>query len=229
MVYLICWYVVIFAIHQDLICQSQYSQSQCLLPSSSANISFSNTLLISETTFYFTGKTSIAFCLTMQLKLLKVFLLGFYTWCKTLQVIIKNFPGRISQQEFLARLVTLTNEPVTTPSTTSFAFSQAKYFFASTNWKYGWSPIWLKTLNRKGYAVEYWYQKSLDVVHPSETGMSQTQVIKTFSAKNECNGINFGVVTKFKFNCQVSPGLIQPFNRVASTTTCSLFSFLFYW
>ena len=30
-------------------------------------------------------------------------------------------------------------------------------------------------------------------------GMSQTQEINTFSAKNECNGFNFGVVTKFKF------------------------------
>ena len=164
----------------------------------------------------------------MQLKILKVFLLSFYTWRKTLQVTIKNFPGRISQQECLVRLVTVKNEPVTRPSTTSFAFSQAKYFFVSTNWKYGRSPIWLKTLNWKGYAAEYWYQKSLNVVHPSEAGMSQTQIIKTFFAKNECNGINFGVVTKFKFNCQVSPGLIQPVNRVLSITACFpfLFSFL---
>ena len=64
--------------------------------------------------------------------------------------------------------------------------------------------MWLKTLNPKGYAAKYRYRKSLDMVRTSETGIDQTQEIKTFSAKNECNGVNFGVVTKFKFRTQLS-------------------------
>ena len=63
--------------------------------------------------------------------------------------------------------------------------------------------MWLKTLNPKGYAAKYRYRKSLDMVRTSETGIDQTQEIKTFSAKNECNGVNFGVVTKFKFRYSI--------------------------
>ena len=57
----------------------------------------------------------------------------------------------------------VTNEPVPRTSTTTFAFSQAKHFFFSTSWKYRRIPIWLKTLNPKGYAAKYLYRKDLDV------------------------------------------------------------------
>ena len=159
-----CWYIVLLAIHQDLICQSWYS---ILNPTACfhAKVSFSNTLLISET-FHLTTETSIALCWPIYLKTLNVFSLGFYTWRHTLQVIRKNFPGTISPQpqECWARLVTVTNEPFRRPSTSSFTFSQAKKFFFSTSWKCQRLPIWLKTLNPKGYAGKYWYRKSLDVV-----------------------------------------------------------------
>ena len=76
-----------------------------------------------------------------------------------------NCPGRISPQpqECGARLVTVTNEPVPRPSSTSFAVSKAKHFLFSTSWKYQRVPIWLKTLNPKGYAAKYRYRKGLDV------------------------------------------------------------------
>ena len=44
---------------------------------------------------------------------------------------------------------------------------------------------------------------TLSIVRTSETRMSQTQEIKTFSAKNECNGVNLGVVTKLKFRYSI--------------------------
>ena len=62
---------------------------------------------------------------------------------------------------------------------------------------------------------------TLSIARSSETIMSQTQEIKTFPAKNECNSVNCGVVRKIQFqilNCQIYPGLNQPVNRVASTT-----------
>ena len=37
------------------------------------------------------------------------------------------------------------------------------------------------------------------MVGTSEMRMGQTQEMKNFSAKNECNGVNFGVITKLKF------------------------------
>ena len=43
-----------------------------------------------------------------------------------------------------------------------FPFSQSKHFFFSTSGKYRRLPIWLKTLNLKGYAAKY--RKSLGVV-----------------------------------------------------------------
>ena len=102
----------------------------CLLPSSSAKISFSNTLLISETTFSSTAKNLHCIMLANIPKTLKVFSLGFCRWRQTLQVIRNKFRGRISPQpqECGARLITVMNEPVPRPSTTSFAFSQAKHF-----------------------------------------------------------------------------------------------------
>ena len=73
----------------------------------------------------------------------------------------KNFTGRVYPQpkECGARLVMVTNEPVPRPLATSFALSQAKYFFFSISWKYRRVPIWLKTFNPKGYAAKYRYQK----------------------------------------------------------------------
>ena len=44
---------------------------------------------------------------------------------------------------------------------------------------------------------------ALSMIWTSETGMSQTQEIKIFSAKNECNGVDFVVVTKFKFRYSI--------------------------
>ena len=51
-------------------------------------------------------------------------------WHQTLQVIRKYFQGRISlqPQECGARLVTVTNEPVPMPSTTSYIFSRKTFF-----------------------------------------------------------------------------------------------------
>ena len=44
-------------------------------------------------------------------------------------------------------------------------------------------------------------KKGLDVyaLIKRETGMSQTQHIKTFSAKNECYDVNFGVLKQYRF------------------------------
>ena len=96
----------------------------------------------------------------VDLETLKVFAFHLHV-----EVIRKNFPGRISPrpQACGARLVTVTNEPVRMPSTTSFVVSQAKHFFFSTSWKYQQISIWLKTLYPKGYAAKYRYQKGLDV------------------------------------------------------------------
>ena len=100
--------------------------------------------------------------------------------------------------------ITVTNEPVPGPSTASFTFSLAKYFLFSTSWKYWRVPICLKTLNPnlKGYAAKYRYQKC------------QTQEIKTISAKNECNSVNFGVVTKFKFRYSIVRFLLVWLNQL---------------
>ena len=60
----ICWYIIcLLAIYQDLICcQVQLIILISLLPSISAKKSFSNTLVISKTTFHFTATISIALC-----------------------------------------------------------------------------------------------------------------------------------------------------------------------
>ena len=41
---------------------------------------------------------------------------------------------------------------------------------------------------------------TLSTVRTSKTKMSQTEEIKIFSTKNECNVVNFGVVTKFRYS-----------------------------
>ena len=129
-----------------------------LLPSSSAKISFCNTLLISEKTFPFTTKIPIALCWSIDLETLKVFSL-----CLHVASNPADYQEKVSQkifpqpQECGARLVAAMNEPVPRPSATFFAFSQAKHFFFLTSWKYQQVPIWLKTLNPEEYAAKYWY------------------------------------------------------------------------
>ena len=84
---------------------------------------------------------------------------------QTLQVIRKNFPGRISSQpqECGVTLVTVTNEPVPRPSTLYLHFLGQNIFFFPTSWKYRGVPIWFKNLNPKRYAAKYRYRKGLDV------------------------------------------------------------------
>ena len=54
----------------------------------------------------------------------------------------------------------------------------------------------------------------LSIVRISETEKNQTQKIKTFFTKNECNGVNFGVVTKFKFRYLIAKFLLVSFNQL---------------
>ena len=49
---------------------------------------------------------------------------------------------------------------------------------------------------------------TLSIVRTSKTGISQTQESKIFSAKDERNGVNFGVVTKFKFRYPIVKSLL---------------------
>ena len=141
-----------------------------LLQSSSVKISFSNTLLVSETTFHFTAKISIALCWLIET--LKV--------CSLCLQVTPNpagyFRGGIfpQPQECGSRLITETNQPVPRPSTTFFACSHENHFFFSASWKNWQVPNWLKTL-------KYRYRKGLDVVPTRKIEMSQTHKIKTFS------------------------------------------------
>ena len=80
--------------------------------------------------------------ITRRLKTLLVTVshLAFTRGVKTVKpcgLLEKIFPGRISRQpqERGARLVTVTNKPDSRPSTTSFAFSQARNFLFLTSWK----------------------------------------------------------------------------------------------
>ena len=79
-----------------------------------------------------------------------------------------------------------------------------KYLVRGCSWKYRRFSISLKTLIPRSHAAKYRYRKGMGVVRTRETGMSQTQEIKTFYSKNECNGVNFGVVTKFKFRYSIA-------------------------
>ena len=54
----------------------------------------------------------------------------------------------------------------------------------------------------------------LSIVRTSETEKNQTQKIKTFFTKNEYNGVNFGVVTKFKFRYLIAKFLLISFNQL---------------
>ena len=113
----------------------------------------------------------------------------------------------------------VTNEPVPRPSTTFLASSQAKHFFFSTNWKYRRLPIWLKILNPKKICCIISISKrlvrgTLSIVRTGKTRRSQTQEIKTFSAKNECNGVNLGLVTKLKFRYSIFKFLLVWFKQL---------------
>ena len=166
-----------------------YSQSHCLLPWSYAKISFSNTLLISET-FHLTTKTSIALCWPVYLKTLNVFSLGFYTCRHTLQVIRKTFFGTISPQpqKYRARLVTVTNEPFPRPSTSSFAFPQAKKVFPFNKLKKSAVTDLVENFKSERICCKILASKklgrvTLSIVRTSKTGISQTQEKKPFPQK----------------------------------------------
>ena len=79
----------------------------------------------------------------------------------------KNFPPL----ECEAKLVTVMNQSVPRSPATFSAFFQAKHFFFLTSWKYWRLPIWLTTLNPKGYTSKYRYRKGLDVVCTYVTGV----------------------------------------------------------
>ena len=68
------------------------------------------------------------------LEALNVFSLGLHVASNS-ALLEKNFAARIfaQPQECGARLVTVTNQQVPRPSTTFFAFSQAKHFAFSTS------------------------------------------------------------------------------------------------
>ena len=197
-----------------------YSQSHCLLPWSYAKISFSNTLLISET-FHLATKTSIALCWPVYLKTLNVFSLGFSTCLHTLQVIRKIFSGTISPQpqKYRARLVTVTNEPFPRPSTSSFAFPQAKKVFLFNKLKMSTVTDLVDNFKSERICCKILVSKklgrvTLSIVRTSKTRISQTQERKTFSAKDERNSVNFGVVTKFKFRYSIVKFLLVWFNQL---------------
>ena len=79
----------------------------------------------------------------------------------------KNFPPL----ECEAKLVTVMNQSVPRSPATFSGFFQAKHFFFLTSWKYWRLPIWLTTLNPKGYTSKYRYRKGLDVVCTYVTGV----------------------------------------------------------
>ena len=82
---------------------------------------------------------------------------------------------------------------------TSFLFNQLKIStgtYLVENFKFGSICCKISVSKKLG-------RGTLSIVHISETRMRQTQEIKTFSAKNECNGVDFGVVTKFKFRYSI--------------------------
>ena len=124
----------------------------------------------------------------------------------------------------------VTNEPVPRPSTTFLASSQAKHFFFSTNWKYRRLPIWLKILNPEKICCIISISKrlvrgTLSIVRTGKTRRSQTQEIKTFSAKNECNGVNYGVITKFKFRYSILKYLLVWFNQLTGLHPLLIFKY----
>ena len=155
-----------------------------LLPSSSAKASFSNTLLISEKTFYFTTKISIPLCWPIYLRTLKIFSLRLHLALSPAGY-RKKFRRRIfsQPQECWVRLVTVTNEPVPRRSTTLFPFSRAKHFFFSTSWKFWLVPIWLKTLNPKRHAAIYRYWKDLDMNTLAKRKWAKSKIQKPFPHK----------------------------------------------
>ena len=128
----------------------------------------------------------------------------------------------------------MTNEPVPRPSTTFFAFSWAKHFFFSTSWKYRRVPIWLKTLNPKRYAAKYRYRKGLDVYALAKRKWAKRKKQKPFPHKMNATVL---ILVCYKiqiqiFSCQISPGLTEPVDRVASTTACNtskIFLQVFLW
>ena len=142
-------------------------------------------------------------------------------WRQILQVIRKNVPGRIfpKPQEFEARLVTVTKEIVPRPSATSFAFSQAKHFFFNCS-KISMVSDLVENFKSERICHKISASKNfgcgtLSIVRTNKKGMSQMQEIKTSSRKNECNGVNIGVVTKFKLRYSNVKFLQVLFNQLS--------------
>ena len=133
-----------------------------LLPSSSAKISFCNTLLISKKTFHFTTKIPIALCWSIDIETLILTLLT--RSVKPCRILGKSFTKNIPATTRVWSKISYGDE-----WTSSQAFSyflcifSGKTFFFLTSWKYKRVPIWLKTLNPEEYAAKYWYWKGLDV------------------------------------------------------------------
>ena len=187
-----------------------------LLSSSSAKISFSNTLLISKT-FHFTAKISIALCQPIYLGTLKVFSLRLHVagvkLCKLLEKIFspKNFPATTR----VWSNISYGNEWTSSQTFNSlFAFSWTKHFFFSTSWKYRGVPIWFKNLNPKRYAAKYRYRKGLDVYALAKRKWAKRKKQKPFPHKMNATVINFDVVTKFQFRYSIVRFLLVWLNQL---------------
>ena len=100
------------------------------------------------------------------------------------------------------------NQPVPRPSTAFFACSQANHFFFPTSWKYWRLPTWLETL-------KYRYRKGLRATH-SQSRNKPNKWNKNFKLHDVIK-CGYKIQNQI-FNCQISPGLAQPVNRVASTS-----------
>ena len=142
-----------------------------LLPSNTAK--YHSVFLYWSLKLYFFLQRKISNALGQYLETLKIFSLRLHAashsaWLEKFSC--KSFP----QQKCGAKLVTVTNQSVPRPPTTSFVFSQAKYF-------YRWLLIWLKTLNPKGYAAKCRYRKCLDVICLRNGNKPRRKKMKTFS------------------------------------------------
>ena len=109
-----------------------------LVLSNPVKISFSNSVLISEIVLVLTAKFSNALCYPISREA-KIFLSPLKRGIIPLHS--KIFRQEFSRMNFLpqkrgAKLVTVTNQPVSIPPSTSYAYSQTERFFSSTIWNY---------------------------------------------------------------------------------------------
>ena len=125
----------------------------------------------------------------------KVFSLGFYRWRQALQVIRKKSHGRISPQDYLRRRM---NQSLGLQALPSHFFTLNIFFFNQLKIS-AFNDLVENFKSEKTYCKTSVSKKLGRGTLSSETGMSQTQEMKTISAKNKWNGVNFGVVSKLKF------------------------------